>query len=448
MALPPGPRIPALLQTLAFVFVARRWFDWTRRRYGDVVTMSTIFDSKFVMVFDPDLVKQVFRGPHAQLRAGEANALLGPLLGTRSVLLLDGDEHLRQRKLMLPPFHGQRLRAYEQTMTEAADHEVDSWPVGEPFTLLPSMQSLTLDVIMSTIFGVYEEDRRAELKGRIRAAMDMLGQRTGVVLLVLSGGRLGDRSRMQAFEERRRRMDDFIYEEIERRRDAPDLEERDDVFSMLLQARDEDGEPMTDQELRDELVTLLLAGHETTATGLAWTFEMLLRSPRVLERTRAAVAEGDDAYVDAVVKEALRIRPVIPGVGRVVRGEPFELGRYTIPVGMEINPSIASIHRRADRYPAPEDFRPERFLAEDAPDTYTWIPFGGGTRRCLGASFAQTEMRQVVKRVLERAELRAADPKPEKVVRRAITMVPKNGVRIVQSRAPSPAPERVPAAAA
>src|SRR4051794_31461652 len=448
MALPPGPRIPAFLQTLAFIFVARRWFDWTRKRYGDVVTMSTIFDSKFVMVFDPDVVKQVFRGPHAQLRAGEANALLGPLLGSRSVLLLDGDEHMRQRKLMLPPFHGQRLKAYERTMTEAADREIDSWPVGEPFTLLPSMQSLTLDVIMSTIFGVYEEDRRDELKGRIRAAMDMLGQRTGVVLLVLSGGRVGSRSRMQRFEERRRRMDDFIYEEIERRRDAPDLDERDEMFSMLLGARDEDGEPMTDQELRDELVTLLLAGHETTATGLAWTFEMLLRHPAVLERTRAAVAEGDDNYVDGVVKEALRIRPVIPGVGRVVRGEPFELGGYTIPEGVEINPSIASIHRRGDRYPQPEDFRPERFLGEDAPDTYTWIPFGGGTRRCLGASFAQTEMRQVVKRVLERTELRSADRQPEKIVRRAITMVPKNGVRIVQPRAPSPAPERVPAAAA
>src|SRR3954454_3647040 len=285
MPLPPGPKIPALLQTLAFILASPKYFDWARRKYGDVVTMKTVFDSGFVMVFDPEAVKEVFRGPHEQLRAGEANALLGPVLGTKSILLLDGAEHLRQRKLMLPPFHGQRLKAYEQTMIEAADREIDSWPVGEPFTVMPSMQSLTLDVIMSTIFGVYEEDRRAELKRRVRAAMDMLGQRTGVVLLVLSGGRVGSRSRMQRFEERRRRMDDFIYEEIERRRDAPDLDERDDVFSMLLGAREERGEPMTDQELRDELVTLLLAGHETTATGLAWTFEMLLRHPAVLERT-------------------------------------------------------------------------------------------------------------------------------------------------------------------
>jgi cytochrome P450 len=252
---------------------------------------------------------------------------------------------------------------------------------------------------------------------------------------------------MESFEQRRRQMDELIYEEIGRRRDAPDLEEREDVFSMLLCARDEDGERMTGQELRDELVTLLVAGHETTATGLAWTFELLMRNPRVLARAREAVAGGDDAYLDAVVKEALRIRPVVPGIGRVVRGEPFQLNGYTIPEGMEINPSIASIHRRPDRYPEPREFRPERFLGEDTPDTYTWIPFGGGTRRCLGASFAQLEMRVVVRRVLERTELVPVSRKPEKVLRRGITMVPKDGVRAVQPRAPAPAERPVATAA-
>jgi cytochrome P450 len=436
-----------VLQTLAFMFVSRRFFDWTRRHYGDVVTMSTIFDSKFVMVFDPDLVKQVFRGPHGQLRAGEANALLGPMLGSRSVLLLDGDEHMRQRKLMLPPFHGQRLRTYEQTMVEAADRAIDAWPVGQEFALMPSMQSLTLDVIMSTIFGVYEEDRRAELKRRVRAAIDPMSQRTGIVLLVLSGGRFGDRGAMQRFEDRKAAMDELIYEEIARRRGAADLEEREDVFSMLLCARDEDGEPMTDGELRDEFVTLLMAGHETTATALSWTFELLMRNPRVLARTREAVEAGDDAYLDAVVKEALRIRPVIAGVGRVVRGQPFELGGYVIEEGVEINPSISSVHRRADRYPQPREFRPERFLGDDPPDTYTWIPFGGGTRRCLGASFAQLEMRVVMKRVLERTELLPAGRRPEKVTRRGITMVPRNGARAIQPHAPAPAEAPVPAAA-
>src|SRR3954454_20289036 len=340
MPLPPGPRLPKFLQTLAFIVAAPKYFDWARRKYGDVVTMKTVFDSGFVMVFDPDMVKQVFRAPHEQLRAGEANALLGPVLGTRSVLLLDGAEHMRQRKLMLPPFHGRRLKAYEQTMADAADREIDSWPVGEEFTVMPAMQSLTLDVIMSTIFGVYEEDRRLELKRRIRATIDPVSQRYGVILLVLTSGRFGDRGAMQRFEERRAEMDELIYDEIARRREAPDLEEREDVFSMLLCARDEDGEPMTDKELRDELVTLLVAGHETTATGLSWAFELLLRTPRVLERLEHTLAEGDETYLDAVVKEALRLRPVIPGVGRVVRGEPFELGDYTIPPGVEINPSI------------------------------------------------------------------------------------------------------------
>jgi cytochrome P450 len=216
---------------------------------------------------------------------------------------------------------------------------------------------------------------------------------------------------------------------------------------MLLGARDEDGEPMTDQELRDELVTLLVAGHETTATGLSWAFELLLRTPRVLAKLQESLADGDDTYLDAVVKEALRLRPVIPGVGRVVRGEPFQLGRYTVPPGVEINPSIGVIHRRADRYPQPGEFRPERFLGDDAPDTYTWVPFGGGTRRCLGASFALLEMKVVIRRVLERAELRAVDRKPEQVLRRGITLVPRDGVRVMQQRAPvSAAPPQMAAA--
>jgi cytochrome P450 family 135 len=199
------------------------------------------------------------------------------------------------------------------------------------------------------------------------------------------------------------------------------------VFSMLLLARDEDGEAMTDRELRDELVTLLVAGHETTATGLAWAFELLLRRPDVLSRAR----DGDRAYLDAVVKEVLRLKPVIAGVGRVVRGAPFALGPYEVPPGIEINPSIAAIHRRRDRYPDPREFRPERFLGEDAPDTYTWLPFGGGTRRCLGAAFASFEMAVVIRRVLERADLSLVDRRPEKGIRRGITFTPKHGVRVV-----------------
>jgi cytochrome P450 family 135 len=301
--------------------------------------------------------------------------------------------------------------------------------------LLRSMQSLTLEVIARAVFGVEEGARQDELLKRIRAMIEPMSTRVGVALTILSGNRRG--ARMEEFEERRRRVDELIYDEIARRREVPDLEEREDIFSMLLLARDEDGNAMTDQELRDELVTLLVAGHETTATGLAWAFELLLRNPRVLEKTRAAIDEDDDAYIDAVVKETLRIRPVISGIGRKVRGEPFELGGYTIPPGIEINPSISTMHKRADRYPQPGEFRPERFLGDDPPDTYSWIPFGGGTRRCLGASFASFEMRVVIKRVLERAELQPDGRKPEKAVRRGITFGPKRGARAIMASPPA-----------
>ena len=436
-SMPPGPRLPRLVQTLGFIFFPVPFIDGCRRRYGDVVTMGTLFDSRFVMVFDPESVRQVFRGSPEQLRAGEANAPLGPVVGERSVLLLDGAEHLRHRRLMLPSFHGQRMRAYETVMREAADHAIDSWPVGEPFALLPWMQSVTLDVIMRAVFGVEEGPRQEELKRRVRAMLDPVGTRLGIFMMVLSGGRAGT-SRFQVFQERRRLVDELIYAEIDRRRSEADLESREDVLSMLLLAQDENEETMTDAELRDELVTLLVAGHETTSTGLAWAFELLLRNPPVLDRLRASLAVGEDEYLDAVVKETLRLRTVVPGVGRVVRGEPFELGGYLIPPGIEINPSITAIHRRADCYPEPAEFRPERFLGPDTPDTYTWLPFGGSTRRCLGASFATFEMQVVIRRVLERAQLRPVGRRPEKRLRKGVTIVPKRGVRVVQTSAPIP----------
>jgi cytochrome P450 len=444
--MPPGPNLPRFVQTLFFVFGPRRFIRHMSRRYGPIVRLGTAFDPNFVMVFDPALVKEVFRAPPDRLRAGEANAVLEPALGTRSLLLLDGDEHLRQRKLMLPPFHGQRMRAYEDVMRAAADRVIDSWPAGEQFAVLPSMHQLTLDVIMRAVFGVEEGPRKEELARALRGMIDPVANRFGILLMILKP-RFGNTSAMSKFEERRRRVDELIYDEIARRREAPDLEEREDIFSMLLLARDEDGRPMSDQDLRDQLVTLLVAGHETTATGLAWAFDLILRTPRVRAALERAVAEGDDQYVDAVAKEALRIRPVVPGVGRVVRGGPFQLGGYTLPEGTEINPSIATIHARGTLYPGPEDFRPERFLDEDAPDTYTWIPFGGGTRRCIGASFAQFEMRVVIKRVIERAVLEPVGSRPERVERRGITMVPKMGTRVVmrERRPAEPGAEEHPA---
>jgi cytochrome P450 len=432
---PPGPRLPRFLQTAGFMFDAPRFLDWCRRRYGNVVSFSTLFDSRFVIVFEPGAIKEVFQGPPEQLRAGEANSLLGAVLGERSLLLLDGAEHLRQRRLLLPPFHGQRMRAYETIMRDAADREIDSWPVGEEFELLPTMQAITLDVIVRAVFGVEEGERMDDLRRALREMIQPISRPLGVAVLTLSLARGPGSASQRDFEQRRRRVDDLIYDEIARRRQVPDLDEREDVFSMLLLARDEDGNPMTDEEVRDELVTLLVAGHETTAPALAWSFDLLLHDQRVMARVREAIAEDDDEYLDAVVKESLRIRPVIPGIGRKVRGEPFELGGYTIPPGVEINPSIAGVHR-SGAYPDARDFRPERFLEDGAPDTYTWIPFGGGVRRCIGASFALFEMRIVVRRVLERCQLEPVRASGDDVQRRGITLAPKHGAPVRQRTAP------------
>ncbi len=434
--LPPGPRLPKALQTLGFLSGEPRFLEACRRRYGDVVYFRTLFDPGFVMVFDPATVRDVFRAPASQLRAGEANAPLSMVLGPRSVLVLDGAEHLRHRKLMLPPFHGKALAAHADVMRAAADRAIDSWPVGREFALLPHMYTLTLDVIATAVFGIEEDARREELKRRIRAFLEPMGSVLRVVVMLLTRGRMRDDAAARQFEERRGAMDELILEEIEQRRRAPDLEERGDALSLLLLACDEDGVGLSDAEVRDELVTLLVAGHETTAAGLAWTLDLVHRNPVPLERARAAAADGGDAYLDAVVKESLRLRTIVPGIGRVVREEPFAINGYTVPVGMEINPSIRTMHRRAELYPRPNEFRPERFLGDDAPDTYTWIPFGGGTRRCLGASFALLEMRIVLGRVLERAELRPVGQRQEKVQRRGVTMVPRRGARVVQPRPP------------
>ncbi len=436
LGMPPGPNLPRAVQTAGFIFGGARFLERCRRRYGDAVTFGTLFDEKFVMVFDPELVKQVFQGSNDQLHAGEANALLGPIVGQRSVLLLDGAEHLRHRKLMLPAFHGRQMLAYTDAMRECADLEIDSWPIGEPFTLLASMQSLTLRVILRAVFGYQPGAAETELRTRLRAMIEPLARPRGLMLLSFLVRRRRDPSAAAlSFKERQEAVDELVYAEIARRREDPDLEQRDDVFSALLLARDDQGERLTDREVRDELITLLLAGHETTATGLAWSLDLLLHDERAL-----AVARGrQDRYLDAVVKEALRIRPVIPGVGRVVQERPFRLNGYEVPPGVEINPSIRTIHRRADLYPSPAMFWPERFLGRDAPDTYTWVPFGGGTRRCLGASFALTEMRIVLDRILARADLRAVDRNLAKGQLRAITLSPKGGVRVIQDRPPLPA---------
>jgi cytochrome P450 len=432
--LPPSPRLPRVLQTAGFIVGGGPFLEAMRHRYGGAVTMTTLFDEGFVMVFDPDLVKAVFQGPPEGLHAGEANALLGPILGDRSVLLLDGAEHLRHRRLMLPSFHGRQLDAHLQTMRRCADEEIDRWPICKPFRLLPAMQAITLNVMLRAVFGYEPGPERDELATRVRSMINPLARPRGMIALraVLRGR--NDARAAQSLELRKRAVDELLYAEIARRRADPALAARDDVFCTLLLARDSSGQALSDREVRDELLTLLLAGHETTAIGLAWTLDLLLHDRKVMRRAR----ECDPSYLDAVIKESLRIRTVIPGVGRVVRGQPFSLGPFTVPPGMEINPSIRTIHRRADLYPQPRRFRPERFLADDAPDTYTWLPFGGGTRRCLGASFALAEMRIVLGRILERTRLAPADRRRARTQFRLITLAPRGGVRAVQEAPPLP----------
>jgi cytochrome P450 len=411
-------------------------------RYGDFFTLRFVF-GPVVFIADPQVIKQVFRGDPDTFHAGEGNATpLEPLMGRNSVLLLDGPEHMRQRKLMLPSFHGERMQRYGALMQEIAEREIERWPVGEPFGLRPRTQAITLEIIMRTVFGIDDAERLARLGERLAAMLD-IGMHTGAVaaIAIPPVRKTVGRPLYKRFVRLRAAADAEIYDEIARRRRAHDIAERDDVLSILLQAKDDDGRGMTDQELRDELMTLLVAGHETTATSLAWAFDLLLRHPAELERLTAEMDAGTDTdYLDAVIKETLRIRPVVPGVIRVLTA-PVELNGFELPAGTRVAPNIYLTHRRPDVYPEPERFRPERFL-DDGPDTYSWIPFGGGIRRCLGASFALYEMKIVIPAILRSVQLRAVENEPERIRRRAITFVPEHDARVVVEAFRAPAREK------
>jgi cytochrome P450 len=424
-ALPPGPRYGQVLTTIGWFSRPTAMMRRARERYGDTFTLPIAHEGPWVMVSHPDAVKQVFTGDPRLLHAGEANIILKPMLGSSSVLLLDEAPHMRQRKLMLPPFHGERMKAYARTMTEVAEREIASWPRGEPFALWPRMQAITLEVIVRTVFGV---ERAGDTERLAKALGDILDLATDPVT-VLGLLALGPESPVmrKVAHYKLREVDELVYSEIDRRRGSPDLAEREDVLSLLLQARYDDGSPMADEELRDELMTLLVAGHETTATGLAWTIERLVRHPQVL--ARLTDDPDDEDYLDAIVKESLRLRPIIPLVARRLQ-EPMEIGGHLLPADAVVAPSIWLMHRRPDVYPEPEAFRPERFLEQPA-GTYTWIPFGGGVRRCLGASFAQFEMKQVLAAIVRQVALRPAEPAGERVMRRAITFTPEKGATVI-----------------
>jgi cytochrome P450 len=429
-ALPPGPRTPAIGQAARYLRDPLGFLTAYRHRYGDIFTVSFPFFGDVVYLTSPELVKELFTASPADVHAGEANAtVLEPALGPHSVLTLDDEPHMQQRKLLLPPFHGERVRRYGEQMRTATRREMERWPVGEPFALRPHTQRITLAVILRAVFGI-EDPARVD---RATALIDEFGDRVNVITKFPMLRRdLGRFSPWRRFLAARRRLDDFLYEEIALRRAEAGVEERDDVLSLLLGARHDDGSPMGDEELRDELLTVVGAGHETTATALAWAMERLLRTPRALARLRESVAAGEDDYLDATIKETLRARPVILDVARKLTA-PATIGGYELERGRFVLAAIAALHYREDAFPEPEQFRPERFL-EGRVDNYAWIPFGGGVRRCIGAAFAEYEMRIVLREFVARAELTAPDPEPERVRVRHITLAPSRGTRVVLER--------------
>ncbi|HSS32476.1 MAG TPA: cytochrome P450 [Solirubrobacterales bacterium] len=427
--LPPGPRMSRVLQTAIWSRQAQWMLEQSRARFGRMFTLKIAYEGDWVMVSDPELVKQVFTGDPKIFHAGEGNQILRPILGDNSVLVLDEKQHIGQRRLLLPPFHGERMQAYGEKMTAIAAREIESWPTGTPYQLRPRMQAITLEIILETVFGIHGGERMAPLRDSLREFLDLTTNPAVLVPLLLIGP---DRIRgVPAFRRRIERVDELIYGEIADRRAAEDVAERDDILSMLVAARHEDGSPMSDAEIRDELLTLLVAGHETTATALSWAMERLVRHPEKLERLRDEAFAGEDAYLTATIQETLRLRPVIVIVIRKLT-EPVELGGYELPAGASVTPSIHLIHRDPEIYPEPERFLPERFL-DNPPGTYTWIPFGGGIRRCLGAAFAQFEMAVVLRELVKRHDIRPANPASERSFRRAITETPRHNAEVVLS---------------
>jgi cytochrome P450 len=426
--------MPVALQTALWVRRAQWMLGQCSRRFGDTFTLRIAGQGTWVVVSDPGDIETVFKADPEIARAGEGNRILEPILGPESVLLLDGRAHLRQRKLMLPAFHGRRMEAYRELIAGIAKAEIERWPRGEPQRLRPRMQALTLEVILHAVLGVSDPARREELRHALRRLLSMgTDPRWGSVFVVLGPDRLAD---FAPFRRRRDPVDRLLYAEIAERRAASGTgtgsEPGDDIMTMLLAARHEDGSAMSDSELRDELMTLLVAGHETTANALAWACERLARHPEVMQRLAEEARTGTEtAYVSAVVQETLRLRPVISIVQRVL-AEPFTVAGYELPAGTVVTPALYLVNRRPDVYPDPERFDPERFLGQ-APGTYTWIPFGGGVRRCLGAAFAQFEMETVLHELAARAHITPVRAASETVLRRAVTETPRHDAEVLVS---------------
>lgn len=406
-------------------------FRW-RRELGEVFRASGVIRGRPVVTGHPEHVRSLFTATPEQAPSLTGESPLLPIVGPGSVLTANGPRHLRQRKLLLPPFHGEAIEHYVQMIAQVTEREIDRWPVGRPFALAPRMQAITLDVIMSGILGITGRPSRGTPEWGLRTAVRQLAYASTLPIGQLGFlMNLGREEPMGIMRQGLAILDRFAYAVIAARRRAADLEERGDVLSLIMRARTEEGEPLSDRELRDELLTLVLAGFETTANSLAWAWERLLRTPAAHERLREAVRsdEGAAEQVEAVIIETMRSRPVIPVIGRRV-AVPWRLGDYVVPAGTPVVMSILLVHHREDVYPHPFAFVPERWLGRK-PGTYEWIPFGGGTRRCLGAALAMAEQRVVLESMVRRLDLVADDPSPEHAQHRNVTMIPARGARVV-----------------
>ncbi len=424
--LPPGPRSPAALHTLAWWTRAIPFFERARARYGVRFTMRLLGTPPFVQLSDPDEIKEVFQAPPEVLHPGEGAKLLEPVVGKNSLILLDEDAHLRQRRLMLPAFHGESVRALTGLMEEVAAREVEAWPRAEHIEMHPRMQALTLEIILRAVFGLDEGSRLDALRERFAPILELGG---GPFVTAPPLRRNFPGSPWSRFLRLQAEVDALIFEQIDERRTSG--EDRDDILALLLRARDDAGQPMTRQELRDELMTLLVAGHETTASELAWAIERLLRTPAVLDRLTREVRAGEDDYLAATVNETLRRRPVLANAEPRLTMREVTIGGWTYPAGAILGVNAYLVHHDPAIYPDPYAFRPERWL-DQTPGTYTFLPFGGGRRRCIGAAFATTEMKVVLRALLEAADVRGAgDGRLELSRRRNITLSPGRGAQAV-----------------
>jgi cytochrome P450 len=427
--LPPGPRLPGLLQSVGLLRFRHQFIPALHRRYGEVFSIRIVPEGRHLVVFNrPEHVKEIFAGDPEVFHAGKGNAILGPVMGEHSLLLVDSTQHKRARKMLMPAFNGHALRSYEEMVTSLAKSEVATWREGEPFRSLDRMNALTLEVILQVVFGVTDEETLARLRPLVNRTVNI----PPLVFLGWGFPKLQQYGPWRRTVENQVELDKVIFSVIAQRREASNLAERSDVLSRLLQVRDESDRGLTDEELRDQLVTLLLAGHETTATALAWALHELAKDPEQEARAREAATSGDTDYLEAVLKESMRLHPVIPMVVRHLMG-PATIGGIELPAGANVAASIILAHESEQSHPQAGRFRPERFL-EGEVATNTWIPFGGGVRRCIGAGFSLMEGVVVLREVLATHDVALPPGEREVPKVRNITSVPRHGARIVVTR--------------